>query len=226
MYKYHKINGLYKRYRGTPNKGKLILGEYSQPEFELLKDIKWLWTEKLDGSNHQIEIVTQPLMPVEGRITIRGRTEKSDINPKLKNKIQEMIGIDKAFDVFKVGENTPDVVIYGEGISHKIQSGGKYFKEGKGYNFVVFDINVNGVFLERETVEEICNELELPIVPVRGEGTIDDAIDYVKAGMKSNFGDFIAEGLVVRPKYELRNRRGRRIISKIKHKDFVDVQYL
>jgi hypothetical protein len=34
-------------------------------------------------------------------------------------------------------------------------------------------------------------------------------------------GDFIAEGLVAKPAVELRNRRGERIVVKIKHKDFI-----
>ena len=35
-----------------------------------------------------------------------------------------------------------------------------------------------------------------------------------------DFGNFIAEGLVIKPEHELRDRRGNRIITKIKVKDF------
>ena len=37
---YQKINTLYKRDMTKPKKP-IILGEYSEPEFEVLKDLKW-----------------------------------------------------------------------------------------------------------------------------------------------------------------------------------------
>ena len=42
-------------------------------------------------------------------------------------------------------------------------------------------------------------------------------------GFKSQWGDFMAEGIVARPAQELRTRDGHRIITKIKHKDFAHV---
>lgn len=41
-----------------------------------------------------------------------------------------------------------------------------------------------------------------------------------RKGIKSQWGDFIAEGIVARPATELLTRNGERIITKIKHKDF------
>jgi len=41
-----------------------------------------------------------------------------------------------------------------------------------------------------------------------------------KKGFKSQWGDFIAEGIVARPKTEMRTRRGERIITKVKYIDF------
>jgi hypothetical protein len=42
-------------------------------------------------------------------------------------------------------------------------------------------------------------------------------------GFESQWGDFIAEGIVARPQVELRDRAGHRIITKLKHKDFQNV---
>lgn len=47
---YQKINTLYKRDMTKPKKP-IILGEYSESEFEVLKDLKWEATEKIDGTN-------------------------------------------------------------------------------------------------------------------------------------------------------------------------------
>ena len=57
----------------------------------------------------------------------------------------------------------------------------------------------------------------MPIISVK---TIDNAICDIKKGIKSTFGDFIGEGIVGKPKIELRDRRGYRILTKIKVNDF------
>ena len=55
-----------------------------------------------------------------------------------------------------------------------------------------------------------------------GEGTLYEAIEMTRKGFKSKLGnkDFDAEGIVLRPKVELKNRNNDRIIGKIKLKDF------
>ena len=57
-------------------------------------------------------------------------------------------------------------------------------------------------------------------VPVVLVGTIQDGIDFVKTHPKSTLGNTDMEGVVGRPRVELLDRRGRRIIAKIKWKDF------
>ena len=49
---------------------------------------------------------------------------------------------------------------------------------------------------------------------------LSTAIDIVKNGLKSTFGDFEAEGIVARPVVPMFSRNGDRIIVKIKGKDF------
>ncbi|KKM01397.1 hypothetical protein LCGC14_1794810 [marine sediment metagenome] len=50
--KYHKILSLFKRNMATD--GKFIIGEWTTPELEYLKDNQWVWTEKVDGTNIRI----------------------------------------------------------------------------------------------------------------------------------------------------------------------------
>ena len=47
-----------------------------------------------------------------------------------------------------------------------------------------------------------------------------EAVDVVEGGLTSTFGNFEAEGLVLKPEVELFNRQGHRIITKLKGKDF------
>jgi hypothetical protein len=52
---------------------------------------------------------------------------------------------------------------------------------------------------------------------------LEEAIEFVKKGFKSTIADnkdYIAEGLIMKPVTELFNRKGERVISKIKYKDF------
>ena len=86
--------------------------------------------------------------------------------------------------------------------------------------FVLFDIQIDGIYLDRESVEDIASKLGISVVPIIGYGTLDEAIQIVKKGHLSAWGDFIAEGIVARPRVEMRTRRGERIITKVKYEDF------
>lgn len=80
---------------------------------------------------------------------------------------------------------------------------------------------INDWWLQRADVEDVAQKLGLDVVPIIGEGTLHDAIAATKAGIVSTWGNFQAEGIVARPKTELKTRNGHRIITKIKCCDFV-----
>ena len=219
MNQYHKIQGLYKRDmdKDSPNYGKFIIGQYSRPEFELLKDIQWVWTEKIDGTNIRVCCYTHPLIE---EIEFKGKTDRAEIPKHLLVKLQELFTKEKVFSIFKLDEEMPDVYLYGEGYGYKIQSGCKYFGGKKEVDFILFDVKIGNIWLKREDVEDVANKLRIKVVPIIDRGTINESINLVKTGFKSTFGDFVMEGLVLRPKHELLNRRRHRIITKIKYKDF------
>jgi hypothetical protein len=85
---------------------------------------------------------------------------------------------------------------------------------------VLFDVKINDWWLERKNVEEISVELNLPVVPVIGQGNLYDMVELTNKGFNSRWGNFIAEGVIARPKIGLKTRSGHRIITKIKHSDF------
>ena len=61
------------------------------------------------------------------------------------------------------------------------------------------------------------------MVPYMGQFTIDEAIEFVRKGFKSTIAEnkeYLAEGLVLTSPYGIKNRKGERIIFKIKHNDF------
>lgn len=204
---------IYKRSEVTK---KFLIGEYATPEIEYLKDNDWTFTEKVDGTNIRVHW--------DGKdITYAGRSDDAQLYVPL------MYELDKMFKVItkrKIMEGLffsdvepPDVTFYGEGYGNKIQkAGSSYIADG--VSFVLFDIKIGDFYLERENIEDIANKLDLKVVPIVGHGTLNDAIEQVKKGFKSKWGDFIAEGIVARPRVEMFTRKGERVITKVKHRDF------
>ncbi|KKN66998.1 hypothetical protein LCGC14_0465520 [marine sediment metagenome] len=199
---YHKINSIFKR----DEKTKGFTKEYSLPEFEFLKDNLWEFTEKIDGTN--VRIIWD-----DEELKFGGKTDNAQMPMKLLEKLQSIFTKDKMKEFFPDGR----VCLYGEGFGVKIQSGGKYIQDG--VDFILFDVLIDGWWLNRNSVEDISNKLEIKIVKLIGEGNLNDAIEISKKGFNSEFGEFIAEGIVLRPKVQLFSRNGNRIISKIKYKD-------
>jgi hypothetical protein len=210
---YHKIDSIFKR---DPT-GKFLLDEFSRPEFEYLANNLWQWTEKVDGTNIRI-------MWDGAKITFGGKTDNAQIPAKLLNNLNDFFfgqwkpGEDLFTEVFGTEGN---VCLYGEGYGAGIQSGGNYRDTQW---FVLFDVKIGHWWLQRESVQEIAKKLNLDVVPLAYNGeprTLYDAVADIKAGgFKSQWGDFIAEGLVGTPLIPLMARNGDRIITKVKVKDF------
>lgn len=214
MREYHKINSIYKRDM-TQKKAPFILGEYSEPEFEYLKDNQWEFSEKIDGTNIRI-------MLNGDSITFGGKTDNAQIPAHLYTKLSELFLATKRKQLLHemFTGDWKDICLYGEGFGYKIQG-----KVGVDYltdevNFCLFDIKIGDWWLERKSVYDIADKLGLLRPVVVGYGTLDEAIDLVKRGFKSSFGNADAEGLVLRPTCELRKRNGERIITKVKCRDF------
>ena len=100
----------------------------------------------------------------------------------------------------------------------KQKGDGKYRQD---QDFVLFDIKIGEFWLLRDDVEDIANKLGLDVVPIIGEGTIMEMLELAKSGFNSTWGYFKAEGIVAKPKVELKTRNGERVITKIKFKDFI-----
>lgn len=102
-------------------------------------------------------------------------------------------------------------------IGPKIQNGGLYRDN---QDFILFDVMIAGNWQPRESVENIAKYFGIDIVPVVFTGTIQEGIDYVKNKPNSKIGTAKSEGLVGRPMVEMQDRTGKRVIVKIKVRDF------
>lgn len=238
--KYHKINTVFYRDPATNHKT-LLSGYWSEPEFELLRHIPWEWTEKVDGTN--IRVIWEPDHRFDrgmrtyygNKLEFRGKTDAAEIPKPLLVRLNELFTPSLMYKTFPdtsierhldVGDIS--VTLYGEGYGNKIQKVGKRYRE-EGTDFVLFDVNINGIWLDREDVDDIANKLGIQSVPVLRTGTLWEAIDFIRQGKEghlvtSKFAEdstLPIEGIVCRPRRELLTKTGKRIITKIKYKDFL-----
>ena len=208
MKEYHKIITLFERDPATNHKT-VVDGKYATPEFEYLKNNIWTCTEKVDGTNIRVMWDGQ-------KVSFGGKTDAAQLYVPLFERLQSLFYAGLMETLF---QQSP-VCLYGEGYGAKIQKGGGNYNSD-GVDFVLFDVLVGDTWLERHNVDDIANKCSCKSVPIVYEGDLEDAADIVrKKGLKSQWGDFAAEGLVMRPKTELKDRMGRRIITKLKLKDY------
>ena len=208
---YPKINSLWKR--DEEKNYCIIPGEYAKPEFELID--QWAVTEKIDGMN--IRAVYD--VSKSKNWQFYGRTAKASIPSHLKEYL------DKTFDYRWLDEGGPlegkeRVVIYGEGYGPKIQKGGGIYRDDA--SFIVFDMWINGWWLDQETVTTISNKLGLDRVPTLGVMNKEEIIELVKNGFNSKVakGELVSEGIVARSKPLLLFRDGKPLMFKLKTRDY------
>ncbi len=210
MITYHKIQTVY--LRDPDNNFKTLLeGQYAKPEFEWLANNQWQATEKIDGTNIRI-------MWDGSNVTFNGKSDNAQMHGDLVQYLHNHFTAEKMAAQFG-NESGQQVCCYGEGYGAGIQSGGYYQRDKR---FILFDVKIGDCWLERSNVQDVAFGLDCPIVPILWTGTLPEAVQFVKTGFNSHVAtdNHLAEGLVMRPTIELFNRRGERVITKLKYLDF------
>ena len=206
---YPKISSPFKRFTEGPKRNKLDLETWARPEFELLAFHDWTWTEKVDGTN--VRVIWDG-----HRVTFGGRTDNAQMQTTLLKVLGDLFPEELLEQQF--GANA--AVLYGEGYGAKIQKGGGNYRQDQG--FVLFDVKVGNWWLLPESVAEVGDGLKLDVVPTQGVASVWKAIQQVENGLKSQWGDFPAEGLVGRPPLGIVARDGDRLLLKVKRADFFE----
>lgn len=113
-----------------------------------------------------------------------------------------------------------NIRVYWDG--HKVEFGGR--TDNAEIPRPLFDVLIGENYQTREWVEKTAQMFSIKVVPVLFTGPLQVGIDYVCGHPKSVVAmkDTYMEGVVARPKVELKDRCGRRVIVKIKWKDFKD----
>lgn len=201
---YHKIQTAFLR----DERGIIIPDRFTLPEFEYLLDTPWCWTEKVDGTNIRVHFDGES-------ITVGGRTDAAQIPGGLMFALGPLNHPPAWREAFA---DCDDVTLYGEGYGRGIQSGGQYRKDQE---FILFDVRVGRWWLQREDVADVARKLGLDVVPCYGHFTLRRAIEVMQDNLlASHWPGAQVEGLVGTPAVPLFNRKGDRIITKLKVKDF------
>ena len=210
MKKYTKIETIFER--DMEGSKKLIEGKFRNETVEFLKDNQWICTEKVDGTN--IGIVWDG-----HKVSYQGRTERAQISAHLMNKLIEMFGGETNEELFEQKFGEIPVILFGERYGAKIQEGGNYRPD---VSFILFDVYLpeQDLWLKRDAIEDIAKTFGIDVVPIVGIGTLEEAVQFVKRKPKSTIGTADMEGLVCKPLVDLLDRRGKRVIVKIKVRDF------
>lgn len=177
--------------------------------------------EKIHGTSAHISWINQNLTLSSGGASPVVFAALFDME-KLTLKIKEKFGVDTA-------------IIYGEAYGGKEQGMSKTY--GDKLKFCVFDVQINGKFVDVPTAEIIAKELDLEFVPYEKIEVSIENLDRVRDlpseqavrnGMKDSTDKYgfcppIREGVVLRPLKEMDANYGR-VISKHKRIEFQERQ--
>ncbi len=209
MTEYHKIETLFERDPAT------FVVDETQLKASVLGTIReWDVTEKIDGTNIRV------MLSETGEVSFGGRTAAAQIPADLVQYLIRTFQEDMLKAVLWLNPDEPvSAILYGEGYGPGIQKGGSYRPDKA---FILYDVLIGDQWwLNREAVDEIAGKLGIDTVPYLGRMTLEQIVESVRRPFPSKLGTAIAEGIVARPIETLFDRRMKRIIIKLKTKDFV-----
>lgn len=218
MKEYQKIETPF--VRDTEGTKKLIFGKFRNPMVEYLKDLRWICTEKVDGTNIRVHWDGH-------KFNFYGRTDVAAIPTFLYTKLEEIFRNNKTEQVIEQLFGDRQVMLVGEGYGNKIQKcGSNYISNG--VDFIGFDVMVKQIegerwiYLDRRDAEEIFQALGIKIVPIFSIMPLTEAVHHVLSKPYSLISEKkqVMEGLVCVPEVSVYDKQGHRIIVKIKVNDF------
>lgn len=219
---YPKIDTLYDR------DGKyIIVGKLRRQEFGNIK--RWSITEKIHGTNTRVTLFDN------GEVVYGGKTDNAIILPELLEYLKKTFTQEKMEATFWLpNEPIPkSATIYGEGYGPRIVPGSGAYR--KDVSFRLFDclvISEGNWWLERKDLEDVAMKLGIKCVPILGiidflpvdrlqiENIFLDNRNRLVAIEEDGLVSMAPEGIVAKTDELLFNRKGERIIWKLKIKDF------
>ena len=208
MTEYNKIETLFERDKST------FTVDLSRLKASVLGTIgEWDVTEKIDGTNIRV------MLSEAGEVSFGGRTDVAQIPADLVQYLVRTFPQDRLKNALWLDGTPVSVVLYGEGYGAGIQKDGHLYRPDKA--FILFDVLVGGTWwLSREDVEDVGRKLGLDVVPYLGRMTLEQIVETVRMPFASKIGTATAEGIVARPIETLFDKHMKRVIIKLKTRDF------
>ncbi len=218
---YPKIDTLWNR----DEKRFVIPGSLRKPEFGVIKS--WSLTEKLNGRNLRVTLSD------DDTVEYKGRADEAELIPEMLKFLMEKFPLTVLKNALWLPNKTPPkhATIYGEGYggSHMAHGSGIYRKD---WSFRLFDVlmeSPNGIWwLERRNIEDIAMKLGVQCVPLIGHidylpccaEQLEEIINESIVAKEENDTKTIPEGIIAKSEPSLFDKKGDRIIWKLKIKDF------
>lgn len=209
--RYLKIRNVYKFNADTK---KYIRGEFAYPALEYLKDLKWIATEKYDGTNTRVYW--------DGyKVSFYGRGNRSEFSDKMKalyNNVFENAEIIFEQNFSHADGSPKEVTLFMETYGGKIQGAKnrKWYNE-KEESLIGFDVMIDGKYIDRAEIKSVFDLFNIPSVELKEYNNLQEIIDEVEERSKEEQKDYF-EGYVATPKiplYAITENQGR-IIIKVK----------
>lgn len=212
MKEYQKIETLYKF--DTQRKS-YIEGDFYNPIVRYLVNNKWIVSEKIDGMNIRVYWDGH-------KVSFSGRTDKSELPKEVARLLEETFK--DAEVIFEQHFGEKEVILFMECYGGKIQ-GGLY---GGSERLIGFDVMVNGHYLNKLTIQSIFILFGVQTAFFFELNSLYTIIHYVTHisvnDVSSDYNEYDSntpiEGYVCVPREEIYDKKGNRIIVKIKAKDF------
>lgn len=169
---------------------------------------KWYVSNKLDGTNTRI-------LWDGHKVEVRGRTNASKLQG-YQNELLDVLTVNDNY-LFDEAFGEKPVVIYGESFGGKIQCNPHNAEP----QFKVFDMQVDGIWLDYSDVEELSDKLNLGYNEhhvLYGWSNVMTYFKELRKELDTNGKYF--EGIVACPVNMPLTRFGERVITKIKVADF------
>lgn len=220
---YPKIDTLYDR-----DGRHIIVGKLRMQEFGNIK--RWSITEKIHGTNTRVTLFDNC------EVIYGGKTDDAIMPQELLEYLKKIFTPEKMKEIFWL-PNKPipkSATTYGEGYGPRIVPGSGAYR--KDVSFRLFDCLVKGEtgnwWLERKDLEDVAMKLGIKCVPILGiidflpvdslqiEKMFLDNRNRLVAIEEDGMVDMKPEGIVAKTEPLLFNRKGERIMWKLKIKDF------
>lgn len=207
MTEYHKIDTLFERDEAT-----FVVNTDALKSSVLGTIREWDVTEKIDGTNIRV------MLTDTGEVSFGGRSDNAQLPADLVQYLVRTFTPEAMKATMWLNDEPVSAILYGEGYGAGIQKGGSYRPDKA---VILFDVLVGGQWwLDRSAVEDIAGKLGVEAVPFLGRMTLDEIVELVREPFPSKIGTAMAEGVVARPVETLFDKRMKRIIIKLKTKDF------